>query len=376
MRIAIVTLPLHTNYGGILQAYALQTVLEKMGHEVEHLQPKVVFPKLHPIWKMPLVFCKRAFRKFFCRDFKTPIFTHPHKWMRKHTDVFIHKYINNRFVELAEWDEKNASSYDAVIFGSDQVWRPRYAYPIERYFGSFLGGSSAKRVAYAASFGTENNEYSTEQQDKCSMLLKQFAGISVRENSAVDMCKSMFGVDATHVLDPTLLLYKEDYLKLMKQNRSPKNKGGLAVYVLDESDEISGFVDRTAQKLGLIPFRTNSKVEDGNAPLVERQQPPLEQWLRSFYDAEFVITDSFHACVFSIIFQKPFICIGNKERGMARFSSLLSIFGLEDRLVTSIDEFKADKAILMNGIDYEHVNSILVNERKESISFLKNALKN
>ena len=83
------TLPLHTNYGGILQAYALQTVLEKMGHEVEHLQPKVVFPKLHPIWKMPLVFCKRAFRKIFCRDFKTPIFTHPHKWMRKHTSYYI-----------------------------------------------------------------------------------------------------------------------------------------------------------------------------------------------------------------------------------------------------------------------------------------------
>ena len=376
MKIAIVTLPLHTNYGGILQAYALQTVLEKMGHEVVHLQPKVVFPKLHPIWKMPLVFCKRAFRKFFCGEFKTPIFTHPHKWMRKHTDVFIHKYIHNRFVELAEWNEKNTSSYDAVIFGSDQIWRPRYAYPIERYFGSFLGGSSAKRVAYAASFGTENNEYSTEQQDNCSMLLKKIAAISVRENSAVDMCKSMFGVDAIHVLDPTLLLSKEDYLKLIKQNIVPKSKGNLAVYVLDESCEVAKIVDRTAQKLGLTPFRTNSKVEDYNAPIAERQQPPLEQWLRSFHDAEFVITDSFHACVFSIIFQKPFICIGNKERGMARFSSLLSMFGLEDRLVISIDEFKADKAILMNGIDYEHVNSILANERKESISFLKNALKN
>ena len=207
-------------------------------------------------------------------------------------------------------------------------------------------------------------------------MFMMISGISVRENSAVEMCKSMFGVDATHVLDPTLLPSKEDYLKLMKQNRFPKSKGGLAVYVLDESDETSGFVDRTAQKLGLIPFRTNSKVEDGNAPLVESQQPPLEQWLKSFYDAEFVITDSFHACVFSIIFQKPFICIGNKERGYARYESLLSMFGLEDRLVTSFDDFEVRKDDLTKEIDYSRVYVILEEKRKESLDFLKKALNN
>lgn len=374
MKIGIVTLPLHTNYGGLLQAYALQTILERMGHKVEHLQPKVVFPKLYPIWKMPLAFCKLAFRKFFCGEFTPPIFTHPHKWIRKYTDEFINKYINSRFIESREWGEKIASPYDAVIFGSDQVWRPLYAYHIERYFGSFLGDSYVKRIAYAASFGTEHNEYSVEQQRHCKRLLKSFKGVSVRENSAVGMCNSMFGVDATHVLDPTLLLTKDDYVKLIKG--TPQSKGNLAVYVLDENKEINDFVDNIAEQLCLTPFKTNSKVENRNAPTSERQQPPLEQWLRSFFDAELIITDSFHACVFSIIFQKPFICIGNKERGLARFSSLLKMFGLENRLVTSFEDFVARKETLMKGIDYGRVYSILEEKRKESIDFLRNSLRN
>ena len=372
MRIAIVTLPLHTNYGGILQAYALQTVLEQLGHKVEHLQPRVEFPKLHPSWKMPLVYCKRTFSKFFCGEFKTPIFTHPHKWIRKYTDAFIAKYINNNFISKEAWNETNVFSYDAVVFGSDQVWRPRYAYPIERYFGSFLGDLSVKRVAYAASFGTGHNEYSVEQQSNCTKLLKDFTGVSVRENSAVGMCKSMFGVEAKHVLDPTLLLSKDEYIKLIQD--TPKSKGNLAVYVLDESPEIADFIEGTARKLGLTPFRTNSKVEDYNAPIIERLQPPLEQWLRSFYDAELVITDSFHACVFSIIFGKPFICIGNKGRGSARFESLLSMFGLEDRLVVSFDDFEARKENLMKEIDYGRVYAILEKKRQESMSFLQESL--
>ena len=368
MRIAIVTLPLHTNYGGILQAYALQTILEQMGHEVEHLQPKVIYPKLHPAWKMPLVYCKRFARKYFGGEKKLPIFMHPQKWIRKNTDKFIAKHINCRYLEEHEWNENLAKDYDAFIFGSDQVWRPIYARPIERYFGAFLDKSSAKRIAYAASFGTEYNEYSVEQQNNCSMLLKQFTGISVREDSAVDMCKSMFGVDTTHVLDPTLLLPKDDYIKLFdNKNNTTKSKGNLSVYILDNDKRIDKFIKEFSEKNNLKPFKTNSRVEEHDAPISERQQPPLEQWLRSFYDAEFIITDSFHACVFSIIFQKPFICIGNKDRGMARFESLLSMFGLSDRLI-DISELNNHK---ISDIDWTKVNKILSNKRSEAHSFLE-----
>lgn len=370
MKIGIVTLPLHTNYGGLLQAYALQTALRRMGHEVEHLQLPVEFHTLHPNWKMPMVYCKRAARKFFCGERNIPIFMHPHKWIRINTDAFIASHICPRYLNEVGWNEELANEYDAIVFGSDQVWRPIYAYPIEKYFGAFLGTSNVKRISYAASFGTEDNEYSGNQQKTCSELLKKFSAVSVREKSAVAICKERFEVEAKHVLDPTMLLNHEDYECIFKQANTPKSEGTLAVYVLDENQQIDDFIKKQSLQQGLTPFRINSKVENYNAKLSERQQPPVERWLRAFHDAKFVITDSFHACVFSILFHKPFICIGNKSRGMSRFDSLLNMFGLENRLVDINDI--AD--YVEKEIDWEHVDSILEQKREEAFQFLNQAL--
>lgn len=370
MRIGIVTLPLHTNYGGLLQAYALQTALRRMGHEVEHLQSPVEFPTLHPNWKMPMVYCKRAARKFFCGEHNIPIFMHPHKWIRINTDAFIAYHIHPRYLNKEEWTEELSNEYDAIIFGSDQIWRPIYAYPIEKFFGAFLGASNVKRISYAASFGTEENEYSENQQKTCAGLLKKFSAISVREKSAVAICKERFGVEAKHVLDPTMLLSSEDYIPIFEQENTPKSRGTLAIYVLDENPQIDAFIRKQSSQKSLIPFRTNSKVENHNAKLSERQQPPVECWLRAFHDAKFVITDSFHACVFSILFHKPFICIGNKNRGMPRFHSLLSDFSLCDRLVDINDIGKYEE----KEIDWEHVDKVLAQKRQEAFHFLNQAL--
>ena len=370
MKIGIVTLPLHTNYGGLLQAYALQTALRRMGHEVEHLQLPAEFPSLHPAWKMPMVYCKRAARKFFCGEHNIPIFMHPHKWIRINTDAFIAYHIHPRYLNEEGWTEELSNEYDAIIFGSDQIWRPIYAYPIEKFFGAFLGASNVKRISYAASFGTEENEYSENQQKTCAGLLKKFSAISVREKSAVAICKERFGVEAKHVLDPTMLLSSEDYIPIFEQENTPKSRGSLAIYVLDENPQIDAFIKKQSSQKGLVPLRTNSKVENYNARLSERQQPPVENWLRSFHDAEFVITDSFHACVFSILFHKPFICIGNKSRGMSRFDSLLNMFGLANRLVDINDIAN----YVEKEIDWEHVDSILEQNREEAFSFLNHAL--
>ena len=371
MRIGIVTLPLHTNYGGLLQAYALQTALRRLGHEVEHLQLPVEIHTLHPNWKMPMVYCKRAARKFFCGERNIPIFMHPHKWIRINTDAFIASHICPRYLNEEEWTEDLSNEYDAIIFGSDQIWRPIYAYPIEKYFGLFLGNSKIKRISYAPSFGTEDNEYSKEQLSLCRNLLSKFNAVSVRENSAVTICKERFGVVAKHVLDPTMLLAHEDYEYIYEQANTPKSKGTLAVYVLDDNQQIDSFIEEQSLQQELNPFRINSKVENYNAKLSERQQPPVELWLRAFHDAQFVITDSFHACVFSILFHKPFICIGNKSRGMSRFDSLLNMFGLENRLVDI--NYIAD--YVEKEIDWGHVDSVLSKKREEAFQFLNQALK-
>ena len=105
MKIAIVTLPLHSNYGGLLQAYAIQTVLQRMGHEVEHLQLKSYVKPLHPKWRMPLVYSKRIWRKYFGGEKGLPILMDPRKWIRKHTDEFIDTYIYARYLSEEEWNE-------------------------------------------------------------------------------------------------------------------------------------------------------------------------------------------------------------------------------------------------------------------------------
>ena len=109
MRIGIVTFTFWTNYGCLLQAYALQTALTRMGHEVEHLQLPAEFPSLHSVWKMPLIYCMRALRKYIGGEYNIPIFTHPHKWIRKNTDAFIASNIHPRYLTEKGWNEELAN---------------------------------------------------------------------------------------------------------------------------------------------------------------------------------------------------------------------------------------------------------------------------
>ena len=112
-----------------------------------------------------------------------------------------------------------------------------------------------------------------------------------------------------------------------------------------------------------------ARLKDICAPLAERIQPPVEQWLRGFMDAEFVVTDSFHACVFSILFGKPFIAIGNAGRGLSRFTSLLGMLGLESRLAA------ASPASTPTGdIDWPAVSRRLAAGREEATAFLTKSI--
>ena len=136
---------------------------------------------------------------------------------------------------------------------------------------------------------------------------------------------------------------------------------------LTEMPEKTALVNKIAKERNLIPFRVNSKSENIMAPLSERIQLPVEQWLRGFYDAEFVVTDSFHACVFSILFNKPFIVYGNAARGLSRFTSLLETFELNDRLFSDWIGIQS-----LYNINWSKVNITLDAKRKEANDFLNN----
>lgn len=374
MNIGIITLPLQENYGGIMQAYALQKVLQDMGHNVSFIE-KSRF--LHwSLFKKTRVYTKRFLRKTFI-DRNTVVRLDKKNneealVLRANIHPFLTKHI--RKVEVNRtYSNIKKGDFDAFIVGSDQVWRPRYfGKPIiSRAYLSFAKGWDVKRLSYAASFGTEEWLYDNRQTKVCGKLLKEFDAVSVRERSAVKLCKKHFGVKAQHLLDPTMLLCRDDYAKLFEDAATPPSDGTLMRYILDSTPDKEQAVARTAQALQLKTFSTNAMHDHHNVPLEERIQPPLEKWLRGFHDAQFVITDSFHACVFSIIFRKPFIVYGNKSRGMTRFHSLLKIFGLENRLVT--DSAGIDK-VISEPIDWEKVDAIKKEWQEKSINFLKSNL--
>lgn len=378
MRIGILTLPLHTNYGGILQAYALQTVLERMGHEVVVFDSPLRKFKL-PIWKKPLCYSKRIIKRYILQDKctlinKEKIDFEKERYFRKNTQPFINAHIHRYVVRKLEDIKKD--DIDAIVVGSDQIWRILYFKSMwftkraANAFLAFTAGWNIKRIAYAASFGNNNPEIPEGEIEDCRKAVSLFNAVSVREESGVKICKELFGIDAQWVLDPTMLLSSDDYIKLIGGNMGQsRTTGTLMSYVLDENSDVSDLRATIAKEKNLRINITNIAVNG-----IEQNdlvaQPPVENWLQSFLDADFVINDSFHACVFSILFHKQFIVYGNKERGMERFTSLLSMFGLEDRLVTSSSEYQT-----LPDIDYTNVDTILNEKRQEAIAFLNSNLK-
>ena len=377
MKIGILTLPLHTNYGGILQAYALQTTLQKMGHEVVVIDKRQNF-KL-PLHKKIIACTKQAIKRYLLgKDAPINLEKYQEKvWKTRtrHTTKFIENHLSRVVVENVSL--LKAEDFDAIVVGSDQIWRCPYSssFPgVENSFLAFAETWDIKRLSYAASFGTDEWEYSKKQTTNCSRLISKFDAVSVREMSAVRICKEHLKTDAVHVIDPTMLLCADDYRALLKDIERKMPDNGLMCYVLDSSEEVNNIIKDISHSNDLTPYHTNSKTEDYNAPIEERVQPKVEDWLRSFNDAEFIVTDSFHACVFSILFKKPFIVFGNKDRGVARFQSLLSVYGLEDRLVTSYKEFKEKIDIIKKPIDYDSVHALLEQKRCDGTSFLREVL--
>lgn len=368
MRIAIITLPLQGNYGGILQNYALQKVLTDMEHTVETIRLPLEL-KL-PLWKKPLSYGKRFLKKYIlrrdCRIFYEEWYNAIQPQLIGQMQAFVKEHIHVRCVK--DFSAIREGDYDAFVVGSDQIWRPRYFYwPITEAYLSFTKNwNKVRRVAYAVSFGTDEWEYSQVQTERCAKLAGLFDSISVREDSAVRLCKEYLHCEAVHVLDPTLLLSADDYIRLFKGKKLSAPRGQLLTYVLDETPEKSHIIQKVADNFHYKVYRANSRYEDMQAPLNERVQPPIEQWLKDFHDAQFVITDSFHATVFSILFGKPFIVIGNKERGLSRIYSLLKMFGLEKHVVHKFED--------LNFVDYNFDNQqialSLQSLRKKSINFL------
>ncbi len=363
MKIAILTQPLLTNFGGILQDYALQAVLKKLGHDPITID----YARVYPQWRWLFGYLKSTLM-----GHKHPVqFPHYGRAGQENLNRFIHQNVNmTKPVNTPSegWEQLrkvwNGSDPDAVIIGSDQVWSPWANVPLDflgNMFLDFVPDFKGKRVAYAASFGGGEWTYTPEWTEKCSKLAKKFDAISVREESGVKLCREYLGGDAVHVLDPTLLLIGADYEKLL--SRPAKKTNTLFAYVLDTSDEKVKFLHAVANKFGL-----ELKMQGANDDL--KWEDSIEDWLSDIRDAAMVVTDSFHGSVFAIQFHRPFLSIVNHKRGADRFTSLLGKLGLSARLVydvTTADNITCD-------IDWDMLERNIAVERNRSMEFLKGAL--
>ncbi len=381
MKIYILTQPLHYNYGGIMQAYALQAVLRRLGHEpctVDRREPCRRYSRA----KRAHRYFKRLLRRMADRNVRLAQ-RYENEADRKVRLARIREFLDTRMTLTPEFLDSGAMTGwlrscppEAYVVGSDQVWRPCYSPDQDAYFLGFLPENDpVRRVAYAASFGTDQWEFSEDQTKRYRELAARFDAVSVRETSAVGMCGDKLGIGAVQTLDPTLLLERADYDALVAgPGIAPSGHGGVFAYILDRSESKSGITAAVSKRLGKPVFDIMADVPDYGDPAIPVREcvvPGVEQWLQAFADADAVVTDSFHGCVFSIIYRRPFVVIGNEGRGMARFDTLLDTFGLRDRLVAGEDD-AADK--VCRPIDWDRVEARLVEMRRKSMEFLAGAL--
>lgn len=351
--------PENKNFGASLQSYAVIKMLEKFNYKAELIDFNLLRITLRSKVKR-LVLLKDIEDRIIGKNF----FDYSQKFLKKG------KYLRFLF-QLKTLNNE----YSDFLVGSDQVWRAVWFKRVaSHYFFDFVDNSKNK-IAYAASFGTDNWEGDKKLTEEIKFLIKRFNSISVREESGINICKETFGIDnAVCVLDPTLMISKEDYQPILDdwRDKSHLNKKYIAHMLLDDDEKLRNESQNIANylKADINYIKGNYKKILWKSYFAYNK---VSQWLTYLKDAELVITDSFHCTVFSIIFHKKFIVVANPKRGVARLETLLGKVGLKDRFFTNIENV-IRSGVLDKEIDYNEVDKKLEVHRNYSMKFLKKAL--
>ena len=337
--IAIVTIE-SFNFGNRIQNYALQQALRSLGYSTKTLHRIQYSNGIKDKVKHALQYLLQTKGSKF-RQFDSNI---------EYSSVIIGG---------DDYPQDLSEQFDYFIAGSDQVWNPHY---------DFVGTSDLlafakpeQRVSYAASFGVD--EIPDEKKEVYAENLRQFKALSVREKRGAEIIKELIGRDAQVVLDPTMLLTSEQWSKVEKNSKfSPKKKYALVYSLGEKSVDFENAINLYGKEMEIFDIRTLQK--NGREIAVG----PAE-FLYLIHHAELILTDSFHASVFSILFHKRFIAFKRPGIDMSsRIISLANTIGAEDKL-DSDNNLDCSKRM-----DYKAVDLLLCTERKKSIDFLKKAL--
>lgn len=356
---AILTLHTPHNFGAMLQAYALQTAVESLGHSCEiidfgfHAEAPRIFYKTSVIKQLPhTLLCMRYYRAHKIRHYKFVAFS----------DRFIKRTMPYKSAE----DLLNKPpNHDVLLCGSDQIWNPTRNpfHPV--YFLKF-GRSDAVRIAYAPSFGVKSidNIHHTRLRE----LLDGIDCLSCRERSGTELITNLTGRTATHVLDPTLLLPASHWRSIATKPEKISEKY-LLVYALDNSPTLIESVSAISIALNLpvVCIQTGIRTPPFPCKSIIREAGPLE-FLGYMANAEFVITNSFHGSAFSILFQKPFFS-PTHTTGNERMQDLFTSLGIQN-----IQDLKAFRKSISNPIDYRNVSLLLDIRRETSLNFLSKGI--
>lgn len=356
MKIALLNLPVDNNYGGNLQRYALIKVLTDLGNDVTHIC--LLFKATLPWYKYPFVYLKRIVLRFVLgKPISLRLEQEINDLYRKKLSTtlpFYESYVKHTKICYNIKDVKHEcdGEFDLFIVGSDQVWRKDMGRSIgwDNFLFAFLPDSS-KRIAYGISFGTEVMDYNIIEKRLFSRLYSKFKAVSVREKSALSLlermgCKSPL---PQLVLDPTLLLYKEDYMALFYNiDTFTQTKDKIFCYILDMNEDVKDLILAKSNEMNMDIIVSGISNNDVLS---------IQEWLKSIYDANYIITDSYHGVVFSILFNKQFLFCGNKRRGNTRVASICELL--------AINEFT----------DYEETNRLIDKYRQESFEFLEKSIK-
>lgn len=382
-KIGIITVVRTNNFGAELQAFALQKKLRNLGHDAEvidYLYYKHIDHKASEKSKSEISFSKIDVlkKKLLYRvtvpisEIILPLFHSPTKRRLENFKNFHIGRTNfsTEFRSIEELYEYN-HDYDVFVTGSDQVWNPATFTSLKPYFLDFASNDKIK-ISYAPSFGVSSidNKY----YQLYSKWLKELTYISVREAQGKELVEKLANRESTIVLDPTLLLSKQEWSDVIVGNIDNRPEKFILVYELHQSDYLINTANELGKKLGLpilkLCKRSFKNVQYDNIRNIADAGP--SEFIELFHDASFVVTNSFHGTVFSANFSIPFYAVLNENRNNnSRLTDFLLLTGNQDRIVWEHKDLNIDQCML---IDFEETNNVLDKLRLESIKFIKQSM--
>lgn len=364
MQIRIITCHDVYNHGASLQAYALQTYLELVGHVVEVIDYKPDYLSKHyllwsvdnPIFDKPIVKQMYLLAKLPGRLVSLKRKHLFDEFTRKYLKLTTHRYHSNE--ELKE----DPPMADVYIAGSDQIWNTLFQNGRDAAFYLDFAPASVKRISYAASFATE--DVADEYKPFVRKMLQNFDAVSIRERCSLPLLSSLGRTDGVSVCDPVFLLTRKQWESMLPQNQIREKY--LLVYDTEFSPKVKEIAKRIAKEKNLKIYNVSaSRIGYADKDLWASSPIDFVQLIR---DASYVVSNSFHASAFSIIFERDFCVINRSEEINERMKSLLSNYGLEEKLVVGYSEK------LLNPIDYQMLCPQVQKDIEYSKEFLNQSL--